>query len=78
MADSRDVVQKTEGTKPESFDSRIESLKGAMAVLDEAVVQLAEAMLKEAKPKQRARILAVLAALGHDGQSEMFEGSDGS
>ncbi len=44
-----------------------------MAVLDEAVVQLTEAMLQGAPNKRRARLLAVLAALGHDGQTEMFE-----
>ncbi len=78
MAESS-TVQTTEGVKPESFDSRIESLKGTMMVLDAAVAQLAEAMLKEASPPGRARFLAVLAALGYDGQSVMFpEDFDGS
>jgi len=72
MADSQ-KVKSPEGTKPESFDSRIK-------VLDAVVTQLTEVLLlgPEGSPNQRrARLLAILAALGHDGQSEMFEGPDG-
>ncbi len=65
------------GIKPPSFDSRIESLKDALAVLDSAVHQLVEAMLVEAPTKRRTKLLAINAALGHDGQAEMFETPDG-
>ncbi len=76
MADSRNI-RSSEGSKPESFGSRIDDLKGSLATLDAAVVQLCEAYLDGAPPKRRARVLAILAALGHDGQSEMFEALDG-
>ncbi len=71
MADSI-TIQKTEGVKPESFDSRIESLKYTMSVLDTAVVQLTEMMLIGAPPKRRAAALAILASLGYD-RDEMSE-----
>ncbi len=57
---------RSEGSKPESFDSRIRMLDDAMRQVCEAVLEM------EARPsKARAKLLAVLGALGHDG-SEMF------
>ena len=69
MAESR-KVKRLEGDKPDSFDSRIRTL-------DEGLRQLCEAVLEVSAPQRRVRVLAILAALGHDGQSEMFESSDG-
>jgi len=73
MADS-DNLDRSRASKPESSSSRIESLKESLATLDAAVVQLAEAVLSFAPAPGRARVLALLAALGHDGQAEMFDG----
>ncbi len=64
MASSKS--QKSEGGKPDSFDSRI-------SALDEALHALCEAVLVEAPNKRRARVLAILGALGHDGTAMFTE-----